>query len=441
LYLTSPDTSKNGFLINYRDRKDYLPLQNEIRLATTGRDFNLGFRLGKNPNNRLQTQIIYRMLDINDSSLTEVNADKSLIGRLEHSLSLLNGGLTSSTFYEIGSGLEAKKEFTYLEVTPGQGVYTWTDYNGNNVKELDEFEIAGFQDQAKYIRVFTPTEAFLNVYSNQFSQSFQFQPVRFWRNKNGIRKLVSMFSDQFAYRVNRKNSDKDIIRNINPFNTRLDNPGLTTLSTSIRNNLSFNKSGTKFGADYIFQKNSNRMLLANGFDTRSMVSHGARIRFSPGNTFSFIDQTDAGSKRFESEFFSSRNFDIEFITNDLSVQYQPGISFRIILKYLFSNEKNKSGDEHSDKHDISCETRYNILNKGTLMGKLSYININYDQNPYTPVAYEMLKGLQPGNNGIWELSFQRTLTGGLELNLDYTGRVSENQSVIHYGGIQVRWNF
>ena len=148
-----------------------------------------------------------------------------------------------------------------------------------------------------------------------------------------------MFSDQFAYRVDRKNSDKDIIRNINPFNTRLDNPGLTTLSTSIRNNLSFNKSGTKFGADYIFQKNRNRMLLANGFDTRSMVSHGARIRFSPGNTFSFIDQTDVGRKRFESEFFGSRNYDIEFITSDLSVQYQPGISFRIILKYLFSNEK------------------------------------------------------------------------------------------------------
>ena len=75
------------------------------------------------------------------------------------------------------------------------------------------------------------------------------------------------------------------------------------------------------------------------------------------------------------------------------------------------------------------------------MGKLSYININYEQNPYTPVAYEMFKGLQPGNNGIWSLSFQRTLTGGLELNLDYTGRVSENQSVIHYGGIQVRWTF
>jgi len=441
VYLASPDTSKNGFLVNYRNRKDFLPDRNEIKLATTGRDFNFGFRLGKNPDHRLKTLLIYRMLEINDTSLSNVQSDKSLIGRVEHSLSLIKGGFTSSIFYEIGSGLEAKKEFTYLEVSPGQGVYTWTDYNKNNVRELDEFEIAAFQDQAKFIRVFTPTEALLNVYTNQFNLSLQLQPVRFLRDKTGMRKVVSFFSDQFAYSINRKNTDKDLITNINPFYTDLNNPALTTLSTSIRNNLSFNKSGQKFGLDYIFLNNMNRLLLANGFDTRYTISHGTRIRLSPGTIFSFINQTDFGKKKFESEFFSIRDFDINFIANDLSVQYQPGISFRIILKYLFSDENNKTGDEKSDKHDISCEARYNILNKGTFMGKLSYIHVNYNSDPNTPVAYEMLKGLLPGNNGIWETTFQRTLTGGLEMSLNYTGRVSENQKVIHYGGIQVRWNF
>jgi hypothetical protein len=441
IYLASPDTAKNGFLVNYLNRQDFLPGQNEIVHATTGRDFNFGFRLGKNPDHRLKTLLIYRMLEVNDTALSDTKADRSLIGRMEHSLSLLKGGLTGSVFYEIGSGLEAKKEFTYLEVSPGQGVYTWTDYNGNNVRELDEFEIAAFQDQAKFIRVFTPTEALLNVYTNQFNLSYQVQPVNFWRDKTGFRKFVSSFSDQFAYSINRKNTDKDLIGNINPFYTDLDNPGLTTLSTSIRNNLSYNRSGQKFGADYIFLKNSNRILLANGFDTRSAISHGTRIRFSPGNIFSFINQTDLGRKKFESEFFSSRDFDIEFVTNDLSFQYQPGISFRIILKYLFSNENNRSGKEKSDKHDISCETRYSILNKGTVMGKLSYIRIKYNEDPNTPVAYEMLNGLQPGNNGIWEATFQRSLTGGLEMSINYTGRVSGKQKVIHYGGVQVRWNF
>jgi hypothetical protein len=193
--------------------------------------------------------------------------------------------------------------------------------------------------------------------------------------------------------------------------------------------------------DYIFQKNMSRNLLANGFDTRSLLSHGTRIRWSTVKSFTFINQTDAGSKNFESEYFASRNYDIGFITNDLSIQFQPGILFRIIMDYKISDEKNRLATEHSTKHDISLETTYNILNKGTMTGKLNFIHIYYNENPYTPVAYEMLQGLQPGNNGIWSLSLVRTLTGGLELNVEYTGRVSENQSVIHYGGIQVRWSF
>ena len=270
---------------------------------------------------------------------------------------------------------------------------------------------------------------------------FRFQPVRFWRNQEGVRKLISLLSDQFAYRIDKKNSDNDILKNINPFITQIENPGLISLATSIRNNLSFNKSGQKFGMDYIFQKNMSRILLANGFDTRTLLSHGTRIRWSAGNSFTFINLTDAGSKTFESEYFTSRNYDIGFITSNLSIQYQPGILFRIILDYQLSNEKNKLATEYSVKHNISLETTYNLLNKGTVTGKLNYINITYNENPYTPVAYEMLQGLQPGNNGIWSLSLVRALTGGLELNIDYNGRVSENQSVIHYGGIQVRWSF
>ena len=66
------------------------------------------------------------------------------MGRIDYRLKILKGVITSSTFYEVGTGLELKKEFSYVEVSPGQGVYNWSDYNENNIKELDEFEIAAF---------------------------------------------------------------------------------------------------------------------------------------------------------------------------------------------------------------------------------------------------------------------------------------------------------
>ncbi len=51
--------------------------------------------------------------------------------------------------------------FRYVKVTPGQGTHTWTDYNGNGVAEVGEFEPAPFPHLAEYIRVRVPTDSFI----------------------------------------------------------------------------------------------------------------------------------------------------------------------------------------------------------------------------------------------------------------------------------------
>ncbi len=441
IYLTNPDTSKNSFMANYLMRTDYSVNQNNLDPATTANDLNVGFGLVKNPNNRLNTVLTYRTLRINDSVLTTEVKDEFLLARIDHSGRIKKGFISTSTYYEIGSGLEAEKEFSYLEVAPGQGVYTWSDYNKNNIRELDEFEVANFQDQAGYIRVFTPTDRFIKVFSNQFNQSINLQPARIWNNQEGIKKLVARFSNLLAFRINRKMTGPDLIKNLNPFNIRLTNPDLTSMTTSIRNNLSFNKSGDMVGIDYIYQNNKNRLSLVNGFDTRTRLSNGLRIKWNINNSISIINQTDIGSKGFESEFFTNKNYDIDFVTSNLSMQYQPGISYRIILNYTYKNENNKSNSELAGTHDVGIEGRYNILNKGNLSGKVNYVNITYNDLLNTPVAYEMLQGLLPGHNGVWSILLQRTITGGVDLNLEYSGRVSEKQDVVHVGGITVRWNF
>ena len=268
-----------------------------------------------------------------------------------------------------------------------------------------------------------------------------FQPARLWRDKYGFRKIVSFFSDQFAYQINRKNTTKNLLKNIDPFNIRLNDPNLITITTSIRNNFSFNKTNKIFGMDYIIQKNKTRILLAQGFDTRSLLQNGIRIRWNIHPNVTMINQSDVGNKSFDSEFFSSRDYNINFMTSHLKLQFQPGISFRLNLQYTLADEQNTLDDEHASKHDTGIEARYNILNKGSLTGKINYINIDYNQDPNSPVAYEMLQGLLPGHNGVWSVLFQRSITGGIELNLEYSGRVSAKEKIVHVGGIQIRWNF
>jgi len=126
-----------------------------------------------------------------------------LVRRVDYEARWWKSALTWNTFYEVGSGLEQKREFQYLKVNDGQGIYTWVDYNNDGVKDLNEFEIAQYIDQASYIRVFTPSNANVKTYSNEFDQRIYWRPVRIWNNKNGVLNGLSLFSDQARLQINR----------------------------------------------------------------------------------------------------------------------------------------------------------------------------------------------------------------------------------------------
>jgi hypothetical protein len=83
------------------------------------------------------------------------------------------------------------QEFTYLEVPTGQGVYTWNDYNTNGVQELQEFEVAPFIDQAKYIRCTYPIGVY-KTHQTKFSQSIILNPNQ-WQNATDLKNSVRFF--------------------------------------------------------------------------------------------------------------------------------------------------------------------------------------------------------------------------------------------------------
>jgi hypothetical protein len=63
-------------------------------------------------------------------------------------------------------------------------VFTWNDYNTNGVQELQEFEVAPFIDQAKYIRVYLPNRVYIKTHQTKFSINyFKSQSVA---KRNGI---------------------------------------------------------------------------------------------------------------------------------------------------------------------------------------------------------------------------------------------------------------
>ncbi len=444
-YAQNADTTKNRYGINYKQRKDYAVKPGISRLDKAAYSESYGgfFDLIKNPNNQLKVNAAYRRLQIVDTSLTVQKPDNTLVARVEYNFRVWKGFLSSNSYYEIGSGLEVKKEFSYIEVAPGQGVYTWIDYNHNNVKELNEFEISAFPDQATYIKVYTPTSDYIRTYTNQLSQSVILKPAALWSNKKGIKQFVSRFSDQASYRVDRKSTDSDLSKAYNPFLSGTNDSTLVTLNSSFRNTLFINQSGTVFGLDLTYQDVRNKVLLVNGIDSRLNVSKEARLRWNVIQQLSLNVDYVQGRKASASQFFSSRDYSILYYSAEPKVSYQPNTAFRATVSFKYTDKKNSGefGGQRAVLQDYGAEIKYNVLNKGSLNLKADFIQITYNGEQNTSLAFEMLEALKIGQNITWGAAYQRNLSNNLQLSITYDGRKSEGTKIVHVGGAQVRAYF
>jgi len=448
--IATADSNKNRHKLSYSERTDWLKDRAILGKATFARIYGYEMNLTKMRNSSLNVRVNYRTLDILNKELTSQQQENTLLSRAEYQFRVFKGAISSSTFYEIGSGLENRREFIYIETTPGQGTHIHIDYNNNNEKELDEFELAIQADQvasANYLKVFVPTNEYIKVFRNQFSQALYFRPSAIWRNEKGVRKVISHFSDQFSFAADRKNLELDLIDQFNPFLFDLADSVLQSTTSNLRNIFYFNQSHPVFGADITYQRLDARNLLTSGFESRSTEKTSAGFRWNFTSILGLESRGEQGRKSSKSDagILSSRNFNIHYQQIEPKLVLQPGAKWRLSFTFNYKEQENKlnepgalTGGEKSIARQSALEFNLNSPEKGSLLMTGSLVQINYSGAAGSAVGFEMLDGLQPGLNGNWGISYQRHLANNLQINLTYNGRQSPGLRVIHTGGVEAR---
>jgi hypothetical protein len=441
--ITNKDTSGNLYKVFYRERRDKQAYGSILKDSTYAQNTGFSANINSVRNHPFSVVFTYRELHLKNANPLYLKPDNTLLSRIEYSPRLFKGFINSSIFYETGYGLENKKEYYYLLVAAGQGTYAWKDYNDNGIKELNEFEIAQFSDQALYIRVYTPTNQYVKALHDQFSFSFNLRPSVFLRDSSSkALKFISRFATQTVYRVDKKSNDNGKLFTFNPIDIRLDDSLLTALNYSFRQSLFFNQSAAVFGTDYTYQNNLGKQLLTNGYETRGNTTHEWRWRWNVTRAWSLNSVNMYGIKQTESGFFSTRNYKIESYDLEQKLSYQPNTACRISVLYKHNKKQNivLEGFQKAELNDLGLEFKFNKVEKGSITGKADLINITYNdaENQNTPVAYEMLNALKTGYNYTWELNYQRNLTNNIQISINYNGRKSPDSKVVNIGGAQVR---
>ena len=440
-------TDKNAQVsAEYVHRFDYLPSSNKMKLVTTADDFGLSFQhKNKKNTSALKLKSTLRQLHIEDDSISNLTAENTLLNRVEYNFKLLKGMISSKTFFELGTGNELKREFTYIEVNAGQGIYAWNDYNEDGIQQLNEFAFTDFTDQKKYLKVFLPSTEFIKTYSNQLTQSVYITPSKYYKRKSKFSKALTRFSDQAYIRLNQKNTKAEGKVITVPFTASIDDTTLISINSSFRNTLYFNRSNPTFGMNYSIRDNRNKNLLLNGYDARKLFLHSINVRLNIFKVITIQLNTEEQEKTRSSEAFKEDNFEVVSKIIEPKIQFQKKSKFRFTVLGAYKDKKNAStlGGESSIYQKLGWTMNYAFPGKGRLNIGFDYINTTYDgeESGSSPLQFEMLEGLQIGTNFTWSARFQHNFKNNLQANITYDGRSSPGFKVVHTGGLQVQLLF
>ncbi|MEH1006281.1 hypothetical protein VDP25_00965 [Winogradskyella sp. ECml5-4] len=436
------DSTKVFAEVGYIKRFNDSLRTNNLERVNSSNTYYLKSRLIQNKNTTLQLFVNYRDLKSEDSSIKD---EQSLNSRLNYNQKLFNNLLVLNTSFETNSGTSPQQDFTYVEVEAGQGAYTWIDYNENGIQELNEFEIAQFTDQGSYIRVLLPNQVFVQTHQNRFGQTITINPQSWNVSKNKSKQFWSHFYDQTSFIVDSKKFKNGNSFNLNPFEALkddLDTEEFISLNYSVRNVLFFNRGKQHYTTSYTFLTNKSRNLLSTGLQQNKTNSH--QLNFNHKFNVNWLVNTLAslGKDDSKSQNFTNRNYTIEEYQLKPKLSYLFSENAQFDIFYQYTSKENTIGSlESLAQNNYGLSFTYNNAQKIALTGEFNFFQNEFEGNSNSPVAYQILEGLQPGKNFTWSLLAQKKLTKYLDLNLNYFGRKSETSKVIHTGTIQLKAYF
>jgi len=440
-YLRSDPGSMNSWELTYTARNNKLPLGTQLVGSDHSRNLSFDLSLLKNRYQQVKLKATYRELILDNTTISSGSVpDKSFLGRIAYNVHSKSGFLTGNALYETGAGQEQKRDYSFYEVSPGQGQYTWKDYNGDGIQQLDEFELAVFSDEATFIKIYTPTNEFIQADYTQFNYSVGLSPRRIIKDsaagfKGMLRKLEFRSSLQSAKKQFASGGPV-----FNPFATGVADSAMLNFNYIFSNTLSFGQMSSKWGLDLTRLINYNKSLLTYGSEATKITTWDLKGRWQIAPAYNLAWEQQFGTHDLMTPAFASRNFELSSMSANPTLTYTNRTKWRLMGGYEYEKIKNKViyGGETATTSSIQMEGKYNAVQQTSVTARFQYSKIDFDGDPASTVTYNMLEGLLPGKNYRFVIELNKRLMKSLELSFQYEGRKSGEAKFIQIGRASIR---
>ena len=433
-YIGLGDSTKVYAKIGFNYRKNDSIRSNRFTTINSRNTFYINSKLIENKQTSLAVFANYRT-----TKNTFADNETGLNSRIAYRQKLVKNFITLQSTYETSSGNIPRQEYVYIETEPGQGFYTWIDYNNNDIKEFNEFEIAIYKDQANYLRVALPNVNFIPTQRAKLTQVFTLNPSQ-WGSKKGIRKLISRFYNQTNFSIN-----NELERDGNGFhwNPLLTNtPQLLGLNFSGRNRFFLNRGLNKYSVIFTYATSKNKQLYFIGSQEFDTKLHQLEFKHSLGRFWRFEGDSSLSKEDVNTENFTNQNYQIDAINMAPKFIFEYSKNHQFSFLYSYKNKENLIGNKETlTQQKLGTSFYYKSKTNTIVRTEFNVLFNDFTGGSNNPVAYQMLEGLQAGRNATWSLLLHKKINTFLNIHVNYLGRKSENAAVIHTGSVQLRANF
>ncbi len=497
IYLNRTNHSSLKTSLMVENRTDQSVLDNELVPLHSAKAASISTQWTPNNKSSLNVDFTFRDLVIDNVTLAEnlnLNAKKSYLGQIDYTIKAIEGFIKSTTSYNIGSGQQAKIEYDYQEVLPGEGNYDWIDINMDNIQQTGEFIFSEFQDTSRWIQVPLYNNEFVQTNNAGINQSLKLDPKLLYigRKKkkkekvieikkqrllrkeqmtkldsndlefkrleklelvskikesiltkpykaNRFEKIISRFSTISTYRINKKVETNNA--DYNPLDFSSQDTTILSYTSFINNTLFFNRGNPTFDFQIGNRKNEARLLQIAGIDRRSLSEYFSRVRVSLNKKLDLILNLKKGNRIGESPFEGRDDFDIKNTSYNPEINYQPLSNLRFITKYEWKKKNEVFSDVAALSQNFTLESSFRKSSSFSWDTGISFVKMSYDGDENSIIGFEILEGLKKGNNYLWNTSFTKRLQNNVDFILNYEGRKTGSNRVIHTARAQVKATF
>jgi len=203
--------------------------------------------------------------------------------------------------------------------------------------------------------------------------------------------------------------------------------------------LYFNRGKKYFSTTYNFIKSQNKSTTTVDDLENTLRLHQIQVEHKLGAFWQFNFSGSTAKNTTNSRNYTNRNFKLNSYMIFPKLSYYYAKNTFVSLFYEYKNKENILGSLETLKlQKIGVSANHANTQKFMVKATLNILNNNFKGVANSPVAYQMLEGLQVGKNYTWRLLFQQKINSFLHLNINYLGRKSETSKAIHTGTVQLK---